>query len=155
MEEGCIAVCGPVQGWVEPVCFCRLADPFIAQNRIITLGPGARQVAPEWLNHNIAGHYRLEVANCVFKGMEHVMSCRPITLCTIHGMASSCRVIWHCSSAPRVVNRADVVLQPHCSHMSAHLAIINGVSCPHVLQAHVGSTSGALETCVCIGNTRG
>jgi hypothetical protein len=67
-------------------------------------------VAPEWLNPYIAGHYRLEVANNVFNGMEHVLSCRPTTLHTVHGMASSRWVTWHCSSAPRVVNRADVVL---------------------------------------------
>jgi hypothetical protein len=44
------------------------------------------------LNPHIAGHYQLEVVNDDSNGMEYVMSCRPATLCTVRGMAPSCRV---------------------------------------------------------------
>jgi hypothetical protein len=55
--------------------------------RIVTLCPRARQVALGWLNPYIAGHYRLEVANDVFNGIEYVLSCRSGTSHLVHCMA--------------------------------------------------------------------
>jgi hypothetical protein len=37
----------------DPVKRC-LPDPFIAQGRVVTMRPGARQVAPRWLKTYIA-----------------------------------------------------------------------------------------------------
>jgi hypothetical protein len=132
-----------------------LPDPFIAQSQTVTLSPGARQVAPEWLNPYIAGHYWLEVANDVFNDIEYVMSCHLTTLRMVCGMAPSCWVIWHYSGGLRVVNRAIVVLWPHYSRLSAHLASINDTACLDILHAHDGSGVRRLgNMCACLGNTR-
>jgi hypothetical protein len=66
-------VCGAVQSQVELGLFCSLPGPFIAQGRVVTLRSRAQQVALEWLNPYIVGHYRLEVANDVFNGMGCVL----------------------------------------------------------------------------------
>jgi hypothetical protein len=50
-----------------------------------------RQVAPGWLNPYIVGHYRLEVANDIFNGVVHVLSCRLATLRSVRSMALCCR----------------------------------------------------------------
>jgi hypothetical protein len=63
-------------------------------------------VAPGWLNPYMVGHYRLDVADDGFNGLEYVLSCRPARLCMVKCMAPSCRVIWHYSGASQVVNRA-------------------------------------------------
>jgi hypothetical protein len=49
---------------------------FIAQGQAVTLSPGARQVAPEWLNPYIVGHYRLEIANDDLGGTSSLPRCR-------------------------------------------------------------------------------
>jgi hypothetical protein len=67
-------------------------------------------MAPGWLNHYMIGHYQLEVANDDFNSLEYVLSYSPATLRTVSDMALCCRVVWHCSGALQVVNRADVAL---------------------------------------------
>jgi hypothetical protein len=75
--------------------------------------------------------------------MEDVQSRRFATLRTVSGMALSCRVISHysvsCEWSTRHVQ--------HCGCLSTCLACINGVACPHVLQAIIAQVSGILETC--------
>jgi hypothetical protein len=55
----------------------------------------------------------LEVANDVFNGVVHILSCRPNTSRMVISMAPSCRVALHCSYVLRVVNRAHVATYPH------------------------------------------
>jgi hypothetical protein len=62
------------------------------------------------LNPYIIGHYRLEVVNNVFNGVEYIMSYRPATSRMISSMVPPCQVTWHYSSVLRVVNRIGVII---------------------------------------------
>jgi hypothetical protein len=66
-----------------------------------------QQVALGWLNPYMVEHYRLEVANDIFNGVVHTLSCRPAMSRLVPSMAPCCRAAWHYSGARRVVNRAS------------------------------------------------
>jgi hypothetical protein len=93
-----------------------LPGPFIAQGWAVTLCLMAQQVVPGWLKPIIVlGFLWLGIVDDGLGGTWSVPC--PVALVTlqtasgtVHDMTLSSRVAWHCCSAPRVVNKAGVVL---------------------------------------------
>jgi hypothetical protein len=58
----------------------------------------ARQVALGWLDPHIVGHYQLEIANDIFNGMGHALSCSPLTPHMVTSVMPCCLIVLHCDS---------------------------------------------------------